>query len=183
MRAPRIRRRLRFLTLCVALVGSCIFHIDAEDKPESAGRVPSTQKSPTQLAADVKKAATAAVNLAIADLTREVTAHQVEPKSPLREKSDYFLEKKSPGVNHEEILAAMNRSSLVPGVAADTYIKWQLLSGIQGKVEDRLASKLLSAYASAPLLYMRPGLEHASRRQLDAQADKSLETSLPSTFP
>lgn len=169
MRAPRTKRRLRFLSLSLALAGTCMAPTLAQETPDLSGRIPSTQKSPTQLAADVKKAATAAVNLAIVDLTQELTAHQKDSKSPLREKSNYFLEKKSPGVNHEEILAAMNRSSLGAGVAADTYIKWQLLSGIQGKVEDKLVSKLLSAYASAPLLYMRPGLEHASRRQLDAQ--------------
>jgi hypothetical protein len=117
-------------------------------------------------ATDAKKAATAVSN-AVTNLLAEVNAHKKDPKTALRAKSNYFIENKDPDATPEEILNALNRSH-ASDVYSDTYIKWQLLSGIDSKVDPKIVSKLLTAYRAAPLPNVRPALEASERRRLDS---------------
>jgi hypothetical protein len=148
--------------------------VRAEDKPPAPAQTEGAAKGGTAAATaaaaavDAKKAAVTAVAAAVKKLTDEVQAHKKDPKVSLRAKSNYFIENKSADVTPEEILNAMNRS-LATDAASDAYIKWQLLSGIEGKVDVKLASKLLSAYSAAPVLFTRPGLEAGEKHRLDKE--------------
>lgn len=112
------------------------------------------------------KAAQTAVQNAIAALQKEYQAHVKDPKTALRDKSNYFTENPSTDILPETIVQALG-STLNPDPVGDSYIKWQLLSGVPGKFDDQLAPLAAAAYSKAAKPPVRPGLSQADKRQLD----------------
>ena len=113
------------------------------------------------------KAAQAAVQSAIVALQKEVQAHVKDPKIALREKCNYFTENPSPNLLPEAIVQALG-SKVSSDPVADSYVKWQLLSGVSGKFDEQLALLAASAYDKAAKPPARPGLLAEEKRQLDA---------------
>jgi hypothetical protein len=172
MRAPGSNRRCgRFVIAGLVLLVSSA-EAPAADRPpavSSATSQATTQpaKTPNQLAAEARKSADDAVKAAIDELVKEFQSHHRDPSSvALRTKGDYFSRHPSPAATTEAIVAALRRS--LPGdVESDVYVKWQLLSGIPGKVDAKLAPQLLAAYREAPTPGDRPGLDQADKKELD----------------
>src|SRR4051812_21118948 len=84
----------------------------------------------------------------------------------LREKCDYFASDKPDGVTPDVILAALDKP--IPGAAdprAEAYVKWQLLSGIPGKLPDELKARAINAYRRAPLPSEHPARNHRALDQ------------------
>jgi hypothetical protein len=112
------------------------------------------------------KAAMAAVQAAVQSLTKELAAHEKDPKTPLRDKSNYFTENPSPDVTPEVVLQALV-SKLRPDPTGDSYIKWQLLSAVSGKFDEKLAPTAADALMKAARPLPRPGISYDDRRKLD----------------
>jgi hypothetical protein len=125
-----------------------------------------TAPKPAAAAADAGKKALAAVQAAVQSLTKEVAAHEKDPKTPLREKSNYFAENPSPDVTPEAVLQALV-SKVRPDAAGDSYIKWQLLSAVSGKFDEKLGPTAADALMKAAKPLPRPGISYDDRRQLE----------------
>jgi len=98
------------------------------------------------------------VNVAAAALLLEYNKAMKEKNGEgLRDKCDYFGKEKPAGVSAETILPALERR-LAPDVRADSYVKWQLLSGIEGKFPPEMKAKSLAAYRAAAQPHQHPGL-------------------------
>lgn len=135
----------------------------------------SNQPSKTQQANDDKKraaAATKAVNAAIDALVKEYLAYEKSGGTErLRDKSDYFQTNQSPDVTPEAIVAALNRPvNANPRAAA--YAKWQILSGIPGRFDDKFINTVLSAYKTDPQFTPRPGVTQKDKQRLDRLASQ-----------
>jgi hypothetical protein len=112
-----------------------------------------------QAAAPVKPAASP-VPAAVAALLKEYQSVMKEKKGEgLREKCDYFTTSPADGVTPELILAAIEKP-IGSDPRAEAYVKWQLLSGFQGKFPDPLKARAIQAYRRAPLPHAHPGLAH-----------------------
>src|SRR5438874_7499991 len=83
------------------------------------------------------QSAEAKANLAVAKavgaLKKEYGEHQKDPIVPLRKECNYFVEQPDGEVSVEAIFNALDRR-VGDDLASDAYVKWQLLSGIKGKV-------------------------------------------------
>ena len=90
----------------------------------------------------------------------------------LREKADYFGEKKPEGVTAESVLAVIEKPIQGAGdPRAEAYVKWQLLSGVAGKFPDELKPRAIRAYANAPKPRPNPGLD---RMTLDRKLNREV---------
>ena len=90
----------------------------------------------------------------------------------LREKSDYFGEKKPEGVTAETVLAVLEKP--IQGATeprAEAYVKWQLLSGVAGKFPQELNQRAIKAYTNAPKPRPSPGLD---RMTLDRKLNRDV---------
>jgi hypothetical protein len=145
------------IVLALAILAPAARGVDNSTKPAA---------KPAPAAADAGKKAMAAVQAAVQSLTKELTAHEKDPKTPLREKSNYFTENPSPDVTPEVLLQAMV-SKIRPDATGDSYIKWQLLSGAPGKFDAKLAPTAADALMKAARPLPRPGISADDRRQLD----------------
>ena len=114
-------------------------------------------------------AATKAVQAAITSLQKELSAHQKDSQTPLRDKCNYFVENPSPDLRPEAIVQALN-SSISPDASSDSYIKWQLLSGAPPKFDVETGRLATIAYMKAAKPSPRPGMNVADKRQLDSLA-------------
>jgi hypothetical protein len=124
------------------------------------------QKDPTAAAAARKKAV-AAVNQAIAALTKEFEAHANDPSAPVREKSNYFTDNPVPELTPDVVLNGLDR---VDGSIAEAcYVRWQLLSGLPAKADDKLAPTIGDLYANAPAPIPNPSLTSTEKAQLQSQ--------------
>jgi hypothetical protein len=89
---------------------------------------------------------------AIAELQKEFQAYAKDPKNgKLREKSDYFGKQNAPSaeVTPEVVLKALE-GAVGGGAAAEAYVKWQLLSAVQGKFPEDLLKRAVAVYRRAP---------------------------------
>ena len=144
------------IALSLATIAPAALSADTAPKPVAKSAV----------SADAGKKALAAVQAAVQSLTKEVAAHEKDPKTPLREKSNYFAENPSPDVTPESVLQALV-SKIRPDPTGDSYIKWQLLSAVSGKFDDKLAPTAADALMKAPKPLSRPGISYDDRRQLE----------------
>jgi hypothetical protein len=133
-------------------------------KPDSAK--PQTAKTDAAPDKNALKAAQTAIQNAVIALQKELQAHQKDPKIALREKSNYFTENPSTDLLPEVLLQAIAGTFSSDSIA-DSYIKWQLLSGISGKFSDALGPQAAGVYMKAPKIPARPGLSANDKRQLD----------------
>jgi hypothetical protein len=118
--------------------------------------------------------ANAAVANAIAALKKEYAEHQKDPVAPIRKDSNYFVQSPDGEVTVEAILNALERR-VGDDAKMDGYIKWQLLSGIKGKVDPKLGAKAVGIYQRAPQPAPRPGLDDAEKRQLQQMLPSRVE--------
>ena len=110
-----------------------------------------------------------AVQKAIAELQKEHAAHVADPQGiKLRDKCDYFLEDKS-AILLETVFQAL-QSTISPDVAADSYIKWQLLSAAPAKFSGDQVRTVAIIYYSLNKPHLRPGMAAADKAQLDPLA-------------
>jgi hypothetical protein len=97
---------------------------------------------------------------AIAALLAEYQAAMKDNKEDsLRSKSDYFTKEKNTAITPEIILTELEKT-VSTDPRADVYVKWQLLSGIDGKFPDTVAARAIRAYRNAPLPPDHPGIKH-----------------------
>ena len=86
----------------------------------------------------------------------------------LREKADFFGEKKPEGVNAESVLAVLEKPIAGADARAEAYVKWQLLSGVGEKFPEELKARAIKAYLNAPKPRASPGLDRqALERKLN----------------
>src|SRR5687767_866421 len=125
-------------------------------------------------------AARAAIQAAVAELSKEMGASLRKSASPPRTKSDYFSENPNDDVTPEAVLAAIARPSGDADARLQAYVKWQLLSALPEKVEEpKHAAALIRAYKTAPEPLPRPGVAPRDRAQLDKLAQGARETDAP----
>ncbi len=97
---------------------------------------------------------------AVAALLAEYQAAMKDNKEDsLRSKSDYFQKEKNAAITAELILAELEKP-ISTDARADSYVKWQLLSGIDGHFPDTLTPRAIRAYRNAPLPADHPGINH-----------------------
>jgi hypothetical protein len=96
---------------------------------------------------------------AVTALLREYQTVMKEKKGEgLREKSDYFTAENRPeNLTPEAVLAALEKPTNLDA-RADAYVKWQLLSALDGKFPEALKARAIRAYRNAP-----PPAEHPYR--------------------
>lgn len=146
----------------------------ATHSPDAASR-PATL--PVISPAEQAKAANAAIAQAVALLTKEAQAWIKDPNSKLREESDFFISEENPAgldlvgkLTNEALLAALERNIGADG-RVDHYVKWQLLSGIQGRFNDpRRATRAVAIYKRIPQPQEHPG---ARKGNLDQMIERS----------
>jgi hypothetical protein len=118
--------------------------------------------TPAKPASAAGKPAASPVQPAIAALLKEYqTAMKDKKGEGLRDKCDYFSQNKTEGITPEVILAALEKP-VSTDPRAEAYVKWQLLSGIEGKFPEELKARALRVYKNAQFLpYDHPGKNHA----------------------
>ena len=145
------------------LVGVCGWTFGQAPKASpSAGASAAAKKTDVGPVAEAAKA-----------LLKEYQTVMKEKKGDgLREKSDYFGEKKPEGVSAETVLAVIEKP--IPGVTdgrAEAYVKWQLLSGVGEKFPEALRQRAVAAYQKAPKPRASPGLD---RMGLDRKLNRDV---------
>jgi hypothetical protein len=118
--------------------------------------------------------ANAGVAKAVAALKKEYADHAKDPIAPIRKDSNYFAENADGEVTVESILNALERR-LGDEPKMDGYIKWQLLSGIKGKVDGKLGPRAVAIYQHAPQPAIRPGTDDGEKRQLQQMLPPHVE--------
>jgi hypothetical protein len=83
----------------------------------------------------------------------------------LRDKCDYFARGKPEGLTPEAIVAALEKP-VSADARAEAYVKWQLLSGLDGKFPEELRARAINVYRRAPVPVNHPGLDHAGLQRL-----------------
>jgi hypothetical protein len=114
-----------------------------------------------QAAPVAKPAASPAATAAAALLKEYQTVMKDKKGEGLREKCDYFLSNKPEGLTAEMIVTALEKPVAGGDARAEAYVKWQLLSGIEGKFPDDLKARAIKVYMSAPAPFKHPGSDHA----------------------
>jgi len=117
-----------------------------------------------------------AVTKAVTALKKEYADHQKDPVAALRKECNYFVEQPDGDLSVEAILAALDRR-VGDDLMSDAYVKWQLLSGIKGKIDAKLGGRALAVYQSAPRPVIRPGTDEAEKRQLQQMLPNRVESS------
>lgn len=143
----------------------------AQAKPAATPAAQAPQgKTPAALAFEAKQAAAAAekaTHKAAAILLKEYQAGTAkDAKTGLRTKSEFFSQDKQ-GVTEDSIMN-MLCSVISPDAAADSYIKWQMLSALPAKDDEKALPRMILAYRGASEPYPRPGMSASEKAELDA---------------
>ncbi len=125
--------------------------------------------------ANSDEAPNAAVTTAIDALRAEVNAYVADPaNATIRTKSDYFTPATAP--DEASIVAALGQR-LDRNAVIDSYIKWQLLSGVaEFSADNRRA--LLQVYRRAPSPVRLAGIDKAEQTQLDQVVQNGSESDI-----
>src|SRR5262245_62168306 len=133
-------------------------------KPTS---IPTSRPVAKKLGSASDAAARAAVKNAVAALNKEFDQSIRKPADhSLRASCNYFADHPSKELTAEAIVPAM----LGPGVGdgrATAYVRWQLLSGLPGKLDDATAKQLRAAYRGAPPPIARVGISAEDQQRMD----------------
>ena len=62
----------------------------------------------------------------------------------------------------------------------ESYVKWQLLSAVEGRFDESIASRAIAAYRKSPALMLRPGVSESDRSELDKLAAGQTQDALDS---
>ena len=115
----------------------------------------------------------AAVTQAVAALLKEWADYQKKPESAkLRTDPTYFTDNPSTDVTPEAVLNGMEKP-IPANASAQSYVRWQLLSGVQGKFDDKLTGRVLRLYYNAPQPLAHPGFGRADLDQILFRLDKT----------
>jgi hypothetical protein len=98
--------------------------------PAKAGAEKATPEATAPPAKTAGVANAKVIPAAITALRKEYMGFVKDPKATLREKSDYFKENPAE-VTPDAILKALE-GSITGDAALQAYVKWQLLSGVEG---------------------------------------------------
>jgi hypothetical protein len=107
---------------------------------------------------------------AIDMLAREYEAVLKDPEQPVRVECDYFRQNPSGSVTAAGVLAVLERQTSSGDLRVASYVKWQLLSGVDGKFDGPLAARAVAVYRGLPPLMVRPGTTTRDRKELDLAA-------------
>jgi hypothetical protein len=124
--------------------------------------------------------AVAVLEKSAAMLIEEVLA-AVNGGEAYRDKSDYFKREgkaDAADLTPESVVMALN-TQIHPSPAVDAYVKWQLLSAIEGQFPDEGLPGAVNAYLNAPQLSQRPGGTQQEQQQLDQQLRQMLRNASP----
>jgi hypothetical protein len=122
--------------------------------------------SMTRAAAPAKPSPAASpLQPAVAALLKEYQAAAGDKGGALREKCDYFAKGKPEGVTPENVVAALEKPVASDG-RAEAYVKWQLLSALEGKFPDELKARAIAVYRKAPKPARHPGADRTSLERL-----------------
>lgn len=114
------------------------------------------------------KASKAALGIAITALQKEILVHANDSKISLRSTSNYFIDHPPERSIVPEVLVETLNTVFSADAPTDSYIKWQLLSGVPSKFKGDLAHEASVAYLNAGKPIPRPGLSMADKKELDA---------------
>ena len=129
--------------------------------------VPANNARPAKPDKNAVKASSIAVQAAVDALEKEVLAHVADPTRPLRGKSNYFLQNPPRQPLLPEVIIDALFTTYSADAPSDSYIKWQLLSGVQGTLEPGSAHLASIAYLEAARPLPRPGMSAAHKKELD----------------
>ena len=160
-----------FIMSLLALPLSAVAKVAPATKPATR---PAMTKPAAAQSADAK--ANLAVTRAVGVLKKEYADHVKDPVAEIRKESNYFVAQPDGEVTVEAILNALERR-LGDDLKMDGYIKWQLLSGIKGKVDAKLAGRAIAIYQRAPQPAIRPGTDESEKRQLYQMLPNHVESS------
>jgi hypothetical protein len=102
---------------------------------------------------------------AITALLKEYQASLPEKGAALREKCDYFAQARPEGLTPEVVVAALEKP-VSTDPRAEAYVKWQLLSGVDGKFAEPLKARVINVYRRAPVPGIHPGADRTSLERL-----------------
>ncbi len=157
-------------------------------KPAAEKETPPVKENPAKEAErkrEEQKKGKAAADKAVAALIKQFQGHLTDPtETSIQKTSDWFLVNPDPAITQEAILDALKGKlaiKLTPPketpplttqqmefkkLAAEGYVKWQLLSGIPGKFDKANVNEAANIYKSiatvAPLI-PRPGMSPQDR--------------------
>lgn len=142
------------------------------DKPAAsdAGSADTKSTKSTAAAGSTKKGGKDVAVTLLADAVEKLTTEYREAtkkggSGTLRTKSDYFTEIPAE-LTPEKVLAALAKS-YGSDPSMDGYVRWQLLSALPSNLDEKLVSKGVAAYRSAPRPHMRLGASPSERKELD----------------
>ncbi len=147
---------------CAALAEDAPASRPAEPAPAPKAVTSSSSSSSSSTASPSAAAlSNKALQVAISGLKKEFDDWKRSPANGhLRTESNYFADNPSPDVTPTLIIASLTRR-LDSNADVDSYVKWQLLSAITGRVDAQDAPGLLKAYRSAAVIAPNPGLRKA----------------------
>jgi hypothetical protein len=161
MNLLRRRRRSSVVTL-VAFCSALTLAVDV--RAAAPGDTPAATPPARTAAAGANKPGASPFAPAIAALQKEYQTSLKEKKGEgLRDKCDYFSGQEKPeGATPEALLAVLEKPIAGSGDArAEAYVKWQLLSALDGKFPDALKARAIQAYRRAPAPAEHPYRNHA----------------------
>lgn len=140
------------------------------------GVVPCALAQTTEPAGDRSdpRARQTALSLAIAELTREISASLKDPETQIRVASDYFSNSPLPAdVTPEQVLSAIPRVPRSSDPRVQHYVQWQLLSALPEDLDAKSAGMLFRLYQGAPRPAIRPGLDRKEQQRLARVAQQA----------
>jgi hypothetical protein len=151
--------RILACALAVMTLAPCLRADETADSPQ--------QKTDPKAAALARQKVATALHEAITALAKEYEAHASNQATPLRDKSNYFQDNPVPELTADAVLDAIEN---VEGPTAEAcYIKWQLLSGLSAKADDKLAPRIGELYSNAPAPIPNPSLTNGEKATLASQ--------------
>jgi hypothetical protein len=154
------------------IVGLLVVGFGVGAAPKGAATRPGVTRAAGQQGVEAK--GNAAVTRAVGVLVKEFQTHLKDPVNELRKESDYFVREPDGDVTQEAILAGLEKRQN-GDLRIDGYVKWQLLSGVKGKFDAKLAARALGVYQRAPQAVIRPGTDEADKRQLQQMLPNRVE--------
>jgi hypothetical protein len=138
--------------------------------PSFAAAAPATSSTTAPAASGRRGDASAArnplVQAAIVELTKEIESALRSGEDPPRAHPDYFPAVTAADLPPAAVVAALRRP-IGNDPRVQSYVKWQLLSGLPATLDEKTAGELLQAYRAAPPPFPRPGREKAQRDELE----------------
>ena len=126
-----------------------------------------TSKPTTRRLANTAEASRAVIHDAVAALSREFHDHLAgsQRTSAAAPSCNYFDKETAAKIPTEILLASLGANGA--DVRESCYIDWQMLTALPHPLDGNEAQAILSAYRSAPLPIIRPGVSEQDQKDLD----------------